>query len=358
MSETEQETTSMSTEDKFFGVKTQHSKTIAAPDSSEETGLELEIIDDTPPEEKKPAKEADDSDESTNYSDDLSDEELSSYSKGVQKRINQLVAKNKEKDRRVGEAQRLKDEAVRVAQLQQKKIQEYEELLAKGQGALIKSNRGKAEADLSKAESELRKAHEEGDADKLVESQKLLSQAQQKIYEMEQRETQLKRSIQAQKARHEAEAQKAAQPQPAKISPEDQQRMDNWMADNPWFQPNPQANAMQKEMTAVGLAIHDILGGEGITAERDPDRYYSEVDRRMRQRFPDYFNEGQEEQEERSTPQRQRSNTAVVAPSTNRNNGAKTRKIQLTKSQHALARTLGITPEQYAAQLMQQGAGQ
>lgn len=358
MSETEQETTSMSAEDKFFGVKTQHSKKIAAPDSSEETGLELEIIDDTPPEEKKPAKEADDSDESTNYNDDLSDEELSSYSKGVQKRINQLIAKNKDKDRRVGEAQRLKDEAVRVAQLQQKKIQEYEELLAKGQGAIIQSTKGKAEADLSNAERELRKAHEEGDADKLVESQKLLSQAQQKIYEMEQREAQLKRSIQAQKARQEAEAQRAAQPQAPQISQEDKERMDNWMSKNPWFRPrDPQANPMQKQMTAVGLAVHDILSNEGITAERDPDRYYSEVDRMMRERFPDYFNQGQEEQEERSTPQRQRSNTAVVAPSTNRNNGAKTRKIQLTKSQHALARTLGITPEQYAAQLMQQGAG-
>jgi len=41
----------------------------------------------------------------------------------------------------------------------------------------------------------------------------------------------------------------------------------------------------------------------------------------------------------------------VVAPAT-RNNGAKPRKIQLTATQVALAKRLGVTPEQYANQLV------
>ena len=73
----------------------------------------------------------------------------------------------------------------------------------------------------------------------------------------------------------------------------------------------------------------------------------------MRTRFPDYFGEEEVVEEtpvSRTTPQ-SRSNTNVVAPS-KRNNGAKTRKLRLTKSQADVAKKLGITNEQYAAEFM------
>ena len=360
MSEIEENTSSA--EEKFFGVKTRHGNLSAADDSSEDSGIEVELAEDAAPANKEPEKKGV---PLVNYSKDLTDEELASYSEGVQKRIGQMTGKMKDRERRLDEAQRLKDEAVRVAQLQQKKLQEYETLLAKGQGAIIQSSKGKAQAELDSAERELKKAHEEGDADKLVQSQKQLSAAQARIMDYEQREERLKQQLQAQKEKRESQPAQpvAPQPQAPQIPPEQKERMDGWMAENPWFQTQAQSgesvNPMHKEMTAVGLAIHDNLFHEGITANTDPDRYYSEIDRRMRQRFPDYaaFKTDQDKQEERSTPQRQRSNTAVVAPSTSRNNGAKTRKISLTPSQNALARTLGITPEQYAAQLINQEAG-
>ena len=263
----------------------------------------------------------------------------------------------------------MRDEAVRVAQSQQKKIQEYESLLANSQGAIIESTKGKAQAELDSAEKELKKAHEEGDADKLVQSQKALAAATAKINEMEQREQKYRQAQQAQKRKQEELAKQPQQPQPqpqqrVQVSPQ----QEKWNSENPWFQPNPvngQIDPLHKEMTAVGLAIHDNLYHEGITAAGDPQRYYAEVDRRMRQRFPDYSGfapteqaeEVEEVQEERSAPQRQRSNTTVVAPSTSRNNGAKTRKVQLSKTQTALARRLGITNEAYAEQLLKQEIG-
>ena len=107
-------------------------------------------------------------------------------------------------------------------------------------------------------------------------------------------------------------------------------------------------------MTAVGYAIHDTLTRElGIDPVAQEERYYSEVDKRMRTRFPDYFGEEEVVEEtpvSRTTPQ-PRSNTNVVAPS-KRNNGAKTRKLRLTKSQADVAKKLGITNEQYAAEFM------
>ncbi len=368
--ETENEVqTPTSSEDKFFGVKTQHSKLAEpAPEEAEQSGFEVEVVDDTPPEEKKPVKRTKElAEPHVKFDDGFTDEELKTYSKGVQKRINQLRAINHSDRRKVGEAQRMRDEAVRVAQSQQKKIQEYESLLANSQGAIIESTKGKAQAELDSAEKELKKAHEEGDADKLVQSQKALAAATAKINEMEQREQKYRQTQQAQKRKQEELAKQPQQPQPqqrVQVSPQ----QEKWNSENPWFQPNPvngQIDPLHKEMTAVGLAIHDNLYHEGITAAGDPQRYYAEVDRRMRQRFPDYSGfapteqaeEVEEVQEERSAPQRQRSNTTVVAPSTSRNNGAKTRKVQLSKTQTALARRLGITNEAYAEQLLKQEIG-
>ena len=358
----EQEEISTSVEDKFFGVKTQHGVKSAEPPSEEGEGLEVEIIDDTPFDEVKPRKRTKElAEPDVKFDDGFTDDELKTYSKGVQKRINQLRAINHSDRRKVGEAQRMRDEAVTVAKAQQQKIQEYESLLAKGQTAIIESNKGKAQVELDTAKKELKKAHEEGDADKLVQSQEQLSAAQAQIRDMEAREQNLKRTLIKQQ---EAAKQRAAQQQHQQQQPQPQQQVEvsqdqkNWMNKNTWFQPQVQPgqaiNPMHKEMTAIGLAIPDNLFHEGITANIDPERYYSEVDRRMRVRFPDYF---EESREERSTPPRQRSSTNVVAPSSNRNNGAKTRKVSLTKTQEALAKRLGVTSEQYAEQMLKQEIG-
>lgn len=353
-----------SAEDKFFGVKTQHGELSAANNSSEDSEIEVEVTQDaaTAPEPETKGVPL------VNYSKDLTDEELASYSEGVQKRIGQITRKVKDRERRLAEAQSVKDEAVRVAQVQQKKLQEYEALLAGSQGALIESSKGKAQAELDSAEKELKKAHEEGDADKLVQSQKLLSAAQARIMDYEQREARLKQQLQAQKQRQQAQPETpvAPQQQAPQMSPEQQERMDQWIDNNPWFASQKRRAAaaaegkrihpLHKQMTAMTVAIHDELEENGITFDNDPDTYYGTVDKIMRERFPDYegFEPQQEVQEDRSAPQRQRSNTAVVAPSNTRNNGAKTRKVALTPSQHAVARTLGLTPEQYAAQLIKE----
>ena len=151
-----------SAEDKFFGVKTQHGQLSAANNSSEDSEIEVEVTDDAAPAPEPETKGV----PLVNYSKDLTDEELASYSEGVQKRIGQITRKVKDRERRLAEAQSVKDEAVRVAQVQQEKLQEYEALLAGSQGALIESSKGKAQAELDSAEKELKKAHEEGDAEK------------------------------------------------------------------------------------------------------------------------------------------------------------------------------------------------
>ena len=65
----------------------------------------------------------------------------------------------------------------------------------------------------------------------------------------------------------------------------------------------------------------------------------------MGQVFPDFF--GKEIKDAVGAT----SQSSVVAPAT-RNNSAKPRKVQLTATQVALAKKLGVTPEQYANQMV------
>ena len=96
-------------------------------------------------------------------------------------------------------------------------------------------------------------------------------------------------------------------------------------------------------MTALAYGVHErLIRDEGY--DPNSDEYFQEIDRTMRSKFPEYF--GEEEAPAKSPP-------VVTAPSS-RNNGAKPRKVKLTRTQLSLAKRLGITPEQYANQLMKE----
>ena len=121
-----------------------------------------------------------------------------------------------------------------------------------------------------------------------------------------------------------------------------------WLKNNSWF-----GSDDQKEMTALAYGIHETLvTKEGVSPQSD--QYYEEVDKRMRIRFPDYFGvETPEEGNKVAETATPRNTQSVVAPS-NRNNGSKPRKVQLTSTQVALAKRLGISPERYAKELIKE----
>jgi len=94
-------------------------------------------------------------------------------------------------------------------------------------------------------------------------------------------------------------------------------------------------------MTSLALGLHTkLVNEEGIVPSSD--EYYERIDARMRQLFPERFEDTQEEE---SRPKR-RSN--VVTPATR---STSPKKIRLTSSQVAIAKRLGLSPEQYAKQV-------
>ena len=93
----------MSSEDKFFGVKTTFVK------GEQPSDMNLEVVDDRPPEDQRPTSK-------TKASPEDGDEELQGYSEKVKKRINKLRYDQHEERRRREDAERMREEAIRVAQ--------------------------------------------------------------------------------------------------------------------------------------------------------------------------------------------------------------------------------------------------
>jgi hypothetical protein len=109
-------------------------------------------------------------------------------------------------------------------------------------------------------------------------------------------------------------------------------------------------------MTSFAYGVHErLVRDEGVDPESQ--EYYQLIDQRMKEVFPSYFGTNNVGSSEpivvESAPRRRTS--PVVAPAM-RNNGAVPRKVTLTSTQVALAKRLGLTPQQYASQLIKEMA--
>ena len=98
-------------------------------------------------------------------------------------------------------------------------------------------------------------------------------------------------------------------------------------------------------MTGYAFGVHEKLVKQGIDTKSD--KYYAAIDESMRKTFPDKFDEQIEEAPVRQTG-------SVVAPQSR--SAKKPRRVQLTSTQVSLAKRLGLTAEQYAAQLLKESS--
>jgi hypothetical protein len=282
----------------------------------EESDIELEVVDDTPPEDRgrKPLDRE---------VEDVSDEEVAEYSEKVQKRMKELTHARHDERRAKEAALREREEAARIAQQlleENKRLREHYNANAQLQSSVAQS---KAEAELQLARQKLKEAQESYDTDEIISAQEELAAAR---YRLEQAKAFTPRALQV--PQEEVYSQSTPQQSQAQVDP----KAARWQAQNQWF-------GQDDEMTSLALAVHKKLVDSGY----DPrtDEYYERINARMREVFPDYFGEAKKEQPKRPA-------TVVAAPT--RTAGKK--KITLTKSQEALARRLGLTNEQYAKEVL------
>jgi NOL1/NOP2/fmu family ribosome biogenesis protein len=301
----------------------------------ESQDLEIEVVDDTPEEDRGKPKRAE------NVPPQIpDDDEVSKYSGDVQKRIKQLKYEYHEERRQKEEAKRLSDEAVTATQKLMEENKKLRKTLDDGEGVLVEQAKGRVQAQLEKAKQEYKEAYEAGDPDKLIEAQEKLSTIQNEKYRVDN----YKPTVRAVEPEVSPPQQAPAQPKVQEPTGKDKEWLE---ANSDWFQKED-----HEDMTGYAMGVHQKLVKAGLNPKLDTEEYYRRIDEAMGKAFPEHFNSNKQsvETEEVEAPQRSAGN--VVAP-VNRS-AKKPRKVQLTSTQIGLAKRLGVTPEQYAAQLLKE----
>jgi len=301
--------------------------------------VEIEVVDDTPEQDRNRPKRAE------NTEPDIPDEdEIRGYKGDVQKRIKQLKYEYHEERRQKEEAKRTSDEAVAHAQRLVEENKKLRKTIDDGESVLVEQAKGRVDAQLAKAKQEYKEAYESGDPDKLVEAQEKLSNIQNEKYRVDN----YKPQVRTQPISDIPPEQKSATPKVKEPTGKDKEWLDK---NRDWFNMDG-----YEEMTGFAHGLHAKLVKAGVNPLLEPDEYYRRVDTSMRKAFPEHFKVGDNEDkqvvetEEVEAPQRPAGN--VVAP-VNRS-AKKPRKVQLTSTQIGLAKRLGLTPEQYAQQLLKE----
>jgi len=264
------------------------------------------------PPKKKKAKEKEDAPSTDNLDD---------YSDKVKKRIDKLTA-------RLRETQRREEAAMDFAKSVQQQNEVLQEKYHKTDGERLEEANARLDSHVLSLKHVIKKAREEGDIDTETEAQQRLTSA---LVEQD-------RVKNTKAARQQAPVPppQAPAPAPAPQAVADP-KAEEWAEQNEWFGKNT-------VMTHAVRGIHlDLIRQEGF--DPSTDEYYDEINRRMREIFPNEY-------EEAPTPQNNRTNRPVqtVAPATRSSgvNSTARRTVRLTPSQVAIAKRLGVSLEDYA----------
>lgn len=280
--------------------------------------VEIEVVDDTPEVDRnrKPAPPPD----------EVSDDELTKYSEDVQKRIKKFTRGYHDERRAKEAAQRERDEAAQLAKKLMEENQRLKGTVTTNQQLIIENAKKVAQTELDVAKRAYKDAYEGGDADKLVSAQEALTAAKIKADRL----ANFKPPA-LQQEQNVVQPQQIA-PEPAKVD----EKAVEWRSKNSWF-------GSDEEMTAFALGLHKKLVSQGVDPRSDD--YYEKIDSRMRQVFPDEFDDP--ETEETPKPKAK----TVVAPATR---STAPKKIVLTQTQVQLAKRLGVPLELYAKQVAEE----
>ena len=286
---------------------------------SQEKDIELEVEDDTPEQDRgrQPLPQE--------MVKELEEDELEDYSEKVKTRLKQMKKVWHDERREKERALREQQEAVTLAQ---KLVEENKKLkgqLTEGEKSLITTATSAAELEMEMAKRAYKEAYDSGDTDKIVEAQEKLNNAGYRLQRLKGYKPPLQQED------------NGVQNQQAQVpTPRLDQKTEDWRKQNTWF-------GQDEEMTATALGLHQKLEKQYGAQYIGTDEYWSTVDKTMKKRFPDYF--GDDDEAVEAKPQRTEKPATVVAPASR---STAPKKVVLKQSQLALAKKLGLTPEQYA----------
>jgi hypothetical protein len=290
--------------------------------------FDLEIEDDTPPQDKgrEPLPKE--------VVEELEKDTLDDYSERVKQRMAQLKKVWHDERRAKEAADRERQEAIKFAQQIADENKKLKTTLSSGEATYIETLKNSLESQLHLAKRDYREAYDSGNTEQIIDAQQRMNDAQLRLSQANSYISQYQKPLQEDKNEVYI-PQLQQQPQTQAFKPDSKALA--WQEKNDWF-------GTDEEMTSLALGLHEKLVRSGI----DPtsDEYYRRIDGTMQKRFPEYFGDAtldEEKPAERTKP------STVVAPATR---STAPKKVRLTKTQVALAKKFGLTPEQYARETL------
>jgi hypothetical protein len=307
--------------------------------ATEDAKFEVEIEDDTPLEDqrRKPMKEP---------VEDPTEDELSSYDEKVQARIKKFTRGYHDERRAKEEAFREREAAETFAKQVFEENKRLQQQLSTGSKAFIETSKGAAEVELEAAEKAYKQAYEDGNSEALVAAQKAITKASIKL----DRATDM-RPIEIEE--REFKAPPPAEPDKPRLTPRTQK----------WVDKNSDWWGVDDEMTMSAVGLDKRLQKEYGPDYVGTEEYFQTIDKTMRRRFPEHFEDVQSEEEDTPPPKKRVSEpvdeddepprraqkfTSVVAPASR---STPPNRIKLKASEAEVARRLGVPIEEYAKQV-------
>ncbi len=214
---------------------------------------EIEIVDDTPEEDRGRKPMATPPEEPT-------DEELSSYKPKDRNRIREFHRGYHDERRAKEAALREKEEAIKLAQAILQENNQLKGTVNESQSALLEQAKKSIDMELQEAKKKYKEAFESGDSDAMVEAQEAMTSTKLKAERvnnfkpkpLQESENQLQPSLNA---------------KPDVVD----HKAENWKRANSWW-------GQDREMTGFALALHEKLVIEdGVSPQSD--EYYQRIDR-------------------------------------------------------------------------------
>ena len=246
------------------------------------------------------------------------DDQFQKAETSTQKRIDRLTKKMREAERR-------EQEAIRYAQGVQSESQQIKQRMQTLDTNYVSEYSNRVSTQMQQAEAALARAIEIGDSQGTVEAQRSLTGLAIQADRAAQAKAQ---SARAQQQAQAAAQQQIRQPMPAQQPKRPDPKAEQWALRNSWF-------GSDEAMTYAAFGIHKkLVEDEGFDPQSDD--YYTELDRRI----ADKFNTG-------GNSSNRRPAQTVVGASRN-TSGRSGKKVRLTPSQVAIAKKLGVPLEEYA----------
>jgi len=206
-------------------------------------------------------------------------------------------------------------------------------MISSGEKEYVETIQSSANMSLEMAKKAYKEAYESGDVDQVMEAQQKLQEANLRL---------LRANSYKPTALQEEKFEVQTQPEQIQSVPKPDERATDWQKQNRWFGSN-------KVMTATALGLHEELKDQGVSV--GSDEYYETLNKTMRRRFPEQFEETREEEISKAPAARSKTRS-VVAPAVRTTSP---QRVRLTETQVNLSKKFGLTPEQYAIELRKLG---